>query len=539
MSGNIYVFPEETERTSGRDALRVNIAAVKSVAQVVRTTLGPKGMDKMIVDALGDITVTNDGFTILTEMTIKHPAAKIAVEAAKAQQDKVGDGTTTAVILAGELVNKAEALLDQGLHPVVIVNGYRLAERMAREILWQIAEKPSPDNESLAANVVMTAMTGKGAESAKERLARLVIAAVKRIAEGRGDGYMVEIGNLKIEKEIGSSAEESELIEGLILDREKAHPAMPTQVTGARIALIDSAIEIKDLDIDARIQIHDPSQMRAFVEQGQEILKKMVDKIASCGVNVVLCNKGMDEAAEYLLAKAGILGVRRVPKSDLERLARATGARIVTDIDDLTPADLGFAGVVREERRGEKVRIFVEECKNPKAVTILLRAGTVHAADEMKRAVEDGIGDLASLLKTGRAVAGAGAVEMELSKELREFARSLRGKERLTVEAFADAMKVIPRTLMESAGVDPVEVLAELEAAHETGRRWHGFDVLTASVHDAWETGIIEPLEIKTQALASATEVAVMVLRIDDVIIGSGSSKAEKLAIKEDKPAAE
>jgi len=525
MSNNvqpIYIMSEDTRRTTGREAQRNNIMAAKAVAQAVRTTLGPKGMDKMIVDSVGDVIVTNDGVTILQEMQIEHPAAKMVVEVAKTQENAVGDGTTTAVVLAGELLKKAEDLLDQEIHPTVLAKGYRMAETEAQKILQNIAENISVNDEQLLKYIAITAMTGKGAEANKDVLARLIVKAVKRVAV---DGRKVNLDDIKIERIVGESAERSELVEGIVLDKERTHPGMPEKVDNAQVALLSEALEIKNTEIDAKIQITDPSQLNSFLEQEERTLKTMVDKVILSGANVLFCQKGIDDIAQHFLAKKGILAVRRVKKSDMEKLARATGAKIVSSLKELTAEDLGQAGTVREEKVGDEEMIFVEKCSNPKAVTLLVRGGTEHVAEEIKRAVTDAIGDLAASLKEGKVVAGAGAVEMVLAKGLREYSESLQGREQLAVKAFAEAMEIIPRTLAENAGLDPIDVLTQLRSAQG---KWSGINVFTGKVMNAWEQGVIEPLKIKTLALSSAAEVAEMILRIDDVILGGSDNKQQR-----------
>ncbi len=521
----IFILPEGTQRTTGKNAQRTNIMAAKMVAETVRTTLGPKGMDKMIVDSLGDVTVTNDGVTILEEMQIEHPSAKMIVEVAKTQEDEVGDGTTTAVVLAGELLKRAEDLLDQEVHPTIIARGYRLAESKAQEILKKIAEKISEDDVDELKKIAMTAMTGKGAESSKEKLSDIAVKAVKSVLEKSSGKIYVDKENIKLEKKVGASVEDSELVTGIVLDKEKVHSGMPDKVKDAKIALVDSAIEIKNTEIDAKIQITDPNQMQAFVDQEEKMLKAKVDKVANSGANVLICQKGIDDIAQHFLAKKGIYAVRRAKQSDMEALARATGGKVVSNLDDLSSDDLGKAGMVEEVKVGDEEMTYVKECKNPKSVTILVRGGTEHVVDEVKRAMEDAIGDVVATLQNERAVGGAGAPEIELAKELRKYADGLSGREQLAVTAFADSVEIIPRTLAENAGLDPIDILTELKAAHDKGEKWAGVDVFTGKLEDSWKTGVIEPLKIKTQAVSSAAEVAVMILRIDDVI--AGSSKGE------------
>lgn len=532
MSNNvqpIFILPEGYERTQGKNAQRTNIQAAKLVAETVRTTLGPKGMDKMLVDSIGDVVVTNDGVTILEEMNIEHPSAKMIVEIAKTQEDEVGDGTTTAVVLAGELLKKAEQLLDKEIHPTVLAKGYRLASNKALEILDKMAEKVTEKDDHVLRKIAMTAMTGKGAESAKEVLADIAVKAVKRVMDKEDGTISIDKENIKLEKKVGSSVEKTELVQGIILDKERVHPGMPKHVKDAKIALVDSAVEIKNTETDAKIQINDPSQMQAFLDQEESMLRKMVEKIAQSGANVLFCQKGIDDIAQHFLAKKGIYAARRIKKSDMEALSRATGGQIVTNLDDLSPKDLGKSGIVEEVRVGDEQMTYVKECKNPKSVTVLIRGGTEHIIDEIKRAMEDAIGDVSAALRNGGVVAGAGAPEMELSKQLRKFADSLSGREQLAANAFADAMEVIPTTLAENAGLDPIDALTELKAAHDKGQKWAGINVFTGKVMDAWRHGVIEPLKIKTQAVSSASEVAVMILRIDDVISSSGKGKGQDM----------
>ena len=514
----IYIMPEDSQRTTGRDAQRNNIMASRLVAETVRTTLGPKGMDKMIVDSLGDVIVTNDGATILKEIQIEHPSAKMIVEIAKTQETEVGDGTTTAVVIAGELLKNAEELLDQKIHPTVIIRGYRLAQDKAQEILEKIGMPVDISKKDVLRKISMTAMMGKCAEVSRERLSDLTVEAVVQVADEKGE---IDINNIKIEKRVGASADDSVLIRGILLDKEKVHSAMPVKIDNAKILLYNEAIELKETSTDAKIQINDPNQMQAFLDQEERMLQKIVDKVIKTGANVVFCQKGIDDMAQYFLAKVGIFAARRVKKSDLEKLAKATGASIITSLDDVKKDDLGFAGSVREEKIGDEDMIYVEKCKNPKAVTLLIRGGTEHVVAETMRAVDDAIGDLISALKLKKIVAGAGAPEIELSKEIKKFAKTFSGREQLSVNAFADALEIIPKTLAENAGIDPIEILTELKSLHEKGDIWAGVNVDTGKAMDALKKGVIEPLKVKTHAIRSATEVAVMILRIDDVILGS------------------
>ncbi len=516
----IFILPEGTQRTLGRDAQRNNIMAARAVAETVRTTLGPKGMDKMIVDSLGDVTVTNDGVTILEEMSIEHPAAKMIVEVAKTQEDEIGDGTTTAVVIAGELLKNAEELLDQEVHPAVIARGYRLAETKAQEILNQMSEKVTSSDEDALKKIAQTAMTGKGAEYSKDTLAVLAVKAVQMVVE---DNNYVDKDNIKLEKRSGGSIEDSELIKGIVIDKERLSASMPRVVKNAKIALIDKEIEIKKTEFEANIQIKTPDQIQLFLDQEENMLRDMVEKITVTGANVVLCQKGVDDVAVHYLAKKGVYAVRRVTESDMKKIAKATGAKVASNLKDLSKDDLGFAGIVEERKVGDEEFTYIMECKNPKAVTLLIRGGTEHVTNEIERAMTDAVGDVAASLKDGMVVAGAGAPEIELAMGLRKYAETLSGREQLAVEAFADAMEVIPRTLIENAGLDPIDAMTDLKAAHSKKQKWAGIDVFSGKVMDAWKRGVIEPLKIKTQAVSSAAEVATMILRIDDVIASSGS----------------
>jgi thermosome len=513
----IFILPEGSQRSVGREAQRNNIMAAKAVAETVRTTLGPKGMDKMIVDSLGDVTVTNDGVTILEEMNIEHPSAKMIVEVAKTQEDEIGDGTTTAVVLAGELLKNAEELIDKDVHPAVIARGYRLAESKAQEVLNQIGEKST--NDDTLKKIAQTAMTGKGAEYSRDTLATLAVEAVKMVEE---EGN-IDKDNIKIEKRTGGSVEDSELIKGIVMDKERLSASMPRVIKDAKIALIDREIEIKKTEIDAKIEIKTPDQMQGFLDQEENMLKKMVEQITATGANVILCQKGVDDVAIHFLAKKGVYAVRRVSESDMKKIAKATGAKVVNNLKDLNESDLGNAGTVEEKKVGDEEFTYIVDCKNPKAVTLLIRGGTEHVTNEIERAVTDAVGDVIAALRTGLVTAGAGAPEIELAASLRRYAHSLSGREQLAVEAFADAMEIIPKTLVENAGLDPIDTMTDLKAAHSKKQKWAGIDVFTGKVMDAWKRGVIEPLNINTQAVSSAAEVAVMVLRIDDVIQSSGS----------------
>jgi archaeal chaperonin len=515
----IYILPEDTKRMLGKDAQRNNIMAAKIVAETVRTTLGPKGMDKMIVDSLGDIIVTNDGVTILKEMQIEHPAAKMIVEVAKTQDEQVGDGTTTAVILAGDLLKNAEKLLDKNIHPTVIIKGYNNAAKKAQEVLKLLSDDISIVEKESLMRIAMTSMVGKNGCS-KEKLASLILRSVEEVIEKN----KVDSSNIKFEKKVGGGIEDSELIKGIILDKEIVNSGMPRRIENAKIALIDSALEIRSPETDTKISISDPNQLQAFIDQEERILRNMVDSIQRAGANILLCQKGIDDVAQYYLAKAGVLAVRRVKKSDMGRLAKATKARIVNKISELSIEDLGAAGLVEERKVGDEEVIYVMNCKNPKSVSILLRGGTEHVVDEVERAMVDALSSVIVALDQGKVVAGAGAIEIELARELRHYAGSFTGREQLSILAFAESIEVVPRTLAENSGLDPIDILTELKARHEAGERSAGINVITGKVMNAFEEGVIEPLKIKTQAIKSASEVAELILRIDDVIAGSSAS---------------
>ena len=519
----IVVLPQNVKRYVGRDAQRMNILAGRIIAETVRTTLGPKGMDKMLVDELGDIVVTNDGVTILKEMSVEHPAAKMLIEVAKTQEKEVGDGTTTAVVIAGELLRKAEELLDQNIHPSVIINGYEMARNKAVEELKSIAKEVKADDTEMLKKIAMTSITGKGAEKAREQLAEIVVEAVRTVVDE--ETGKVDKDLIKVEKKEGAPIEETTLIRGVVVDKERVNPQMPKKVENAKIALLNCPIEVKETETDAEIRITDPTKLMEFIEQEEKMIKDMVEKIASTGANVVFCQKGIDDLAQHYLAKAGILAVRRVKKSDIEKLSKATGANIITNIKDLTADDLGEAGLVSGEKVAGDAMIFVKECKHPKAVTILVRGTTEHVVDEVARAIDDAIGVVACTIEDGKIVAGGGAAEVELAMRLRDYADTVSGREQLAVRGFADALEVIPRTLAENAGLDAIEMLVNLRAKHATdGSSTYGLNVFTGEVEDMAENGVVEPLRVKTQAIQSATESAEMLLRIDDVIA------AEKLS---------
>ena len=523
----IFILPEGYKRQIGKDAQRTNIMAAKIVAETIRTTLGPKGMDKMLVDTLGDVVITNDGVTILKEMDIEHPAAKMMVEIAETQEEEVGDGTTTAVILAGELLKRAEELLDQEIHPTIIAHGFEMAAEKAAEVLNKIAIEVNSDDTKMLEKIVKTAMTGKGSIAVRETLNKIIVEAVKEVAEKSGDKIVIDIDNIKLEKKTGGGVGDTELIQGITIDKERVHSEMPKSVKDAKILVLEAPIEVKDTESDTQIRINTPEQLKAFVEEEERQLKEMVEKIKSIGANVVFCQKGIDDVAQHFLAKEGIYACRRVKRSDIEKLAKATGAKIVSSIDDISEEDLGYAGLVEEKKISGEAMTFVRNCKNPKAVTILIRGGTEHVVDEVERAIQDAIGDLAAVLENNKVVAGGGAPEIEVAREIRKFATTLGGREQLAAQAFADAIESIPRTLAENAGLDPIDMIVNLKAAHEEGKVWAGIDVSKGEVIDMFEGNVIEPLKVKIQAIKSASEVAIMILRIDDVIAAGKLSKNE------------
>ncbi|MEM3673822.1 MAG: thermosome subunit beta [Candidatus Bathyarchaeia archaeon] len=525
----VLILKEGTTRSRGREAQRNNIMAARIIGEVLKTTLGPRGMDKMLIDSLGDITITNDGAAILDEIEVEHPAAKMMVEIAKTQDDMVGDGTTTAVVLASELLKRAEELLDQNIHPTIIVSGYRKASQKAMEIINKIAMPVDIEDRETLRKVALTSMASKAVGPAKEHLAEIAIDAVKQIVEQRGDKRIADIDNIQIIKKTGKSLLETKLVKGVIIDKEVVHAGMPKKVERAKIALLDCPLEIEKTEFSAEIRIKDPTQMKAFLDQETKMLKEMVDKIKASGANVVFCQKGIDDMAQHFLAKEGILAARRVKQSDMEKLARATGGRIITDLDDLTPQDLGEAGLVEERKIGEDKMIFVEECKDPRSVAILIRAGLERMVDEAERAMTDALSVVSDVIENNKIVAGGGAVEIEIAKELRDFATKVGGREQLAIEAFADAIEVIPRTLAENAGLEPIDIIVELRAAHEkTDGKYMGVNVFTGKIENMLNNGVVEPVIVKEQAVKSAAESASMILRIDDVIAATKPKEEKK-----------
>ncbi|WP_121744219.1 thermosome subunit alpha [Natronorubrum halophilum] len=510
----LIVLSEDSQRTSGKDAQSMNVQAGKAVAESVRTTLGPKGMDKMLVDSTGNVIVTNDGVTLLSEMEIDHPAADMIVEVAQTQEDEVGDGTTSAVVISGELLSQAEDLLEQDIHATTLAQGYRQAAEKATEALEEIAIDVEADDNEVLEQIAATAMTGKGAENARDLLARLVVEAVQSVA----DDDDVDTDNIKVEKVVGGSIENSELVEGVIVDKERVSDNMPYFAEDASVAIIDGDLEIKETEIDAEVNVTDPDQLEQFLEQEETQLREMAEAVADAGADVVFVDGGIDDMAQHYLAQEGIIAVRRVKSSDQGQLARATGATPVSSVDDLSEDNLGFAGSVAQKEIAGDQRIFVEDVDDAKAVTLILRGGTEHVIDEVDRAIEDSLGVVRTTIEDGKVLAGGGAPEVELSLALRDYADSVGGREQLAVESFADALEIIPRTLAENAGLDPIDSLVELRSDHDAGETTSGLDAYTGDTIDMAEEGVYEPLRVKTQAIESATEAAVMLLRIDDVI---------------------
>jgi thermosome len=513
----VVLMPEDIQRLIGKDAQRNNILAAKMVAETVKTTLGPKGMDKMLVSPVNDIIVTNDGVTILDEMQIEHPAAKMIVEVAKTQESEVGDGTTTAVMIAGKLLENAEKLLDKKIHPTVITKGYRIAAEKSQEILEEISLRITPEDEDVLRQIAMTSMTGKSAEGSKEKFADIIVRAVKQIQ----NNGKIELSDIKIEKAKGNGIKDTELISGIVLDKEKVSADMPSIIRDAKIALVDFPLELKNPEIDTKISISSPEQLQGFIDQEEKTIKNMVEKVKESGANVIFCQKGIDDFAQYLLSKEDIYACRRVAKNDMEKISKATNGKIVSNLSELGFSELGYSQVVEEIKHSENSLTYIKGCQNPKALTILIHGGTEHVIDETERALKDGLGDVASSLKFGLVVAGGGAIEMELAKRLRHFGQSLSGREQLAVEEFASALEFIPTTLAENAGIDPIDILTELKSRHDSGEKNAGLNLFTNKVENVLEARIIEPYKIKSQAIISASEVAIMILRIDDVIASS------------------
>jgi len=517
------IMPDNINRVIGKDAQRNNIFAAKMISEVVKTTLGPRGMDKMLVSDNGDIIVTNDGVTILTEMQIEHPAAKMMVEIAKTQESEVGDGTTTSVMLAGKLLENAERLLDQKIHPTIISKGYRLASEKVQEILKNISIEITSDNENVLRQIAMTAMTGKGAEDSKESFADILVNCVKGVQEGG----KIDMNNIKIEKVIGEKIQDTGLIPGVVLLKERISKDMPQKISDARVLLIDFPLELKNPEIETKLSISSHSELQNLINEEEKAIKEMVEKISSTGCNALFCQKGIDDFAKYLLAKKGIYACRRVGRNDLEKISKATNSRIISNLSEITSKDLGYAKKIEEVKQTDDYVTYIKEEENSKIMTILIRGGTVHVVDEIERAIRDGLGDISSAINTKLVVCGGGAIEAELSKRLKEFSSKITGRERLAVYEFANALEFIPTTLAENAGLDPIDILTEIKRRHDTGEINAGLNLFTNKVENMLEAKIIEPYKIKSQAISSATDVATMILRIDDIILSKPQNRGK------------
>jgi len=525
----VLILKEGTSRTTGKEAQRNNIMAAKVIAETIKTTLGPRGMDKMLVSSFGDVSITNDGATIMKELDVQHPAAKMLVEVAKAQDNEVGDGTTTAVVLAGELLAKAENLLDQNIHPTVIIDGFKKASEKAQEILNEMAIPVSINDDKRLMDVAVTSMGSKSVTIAKEHFAKLAVEAVRQVAEEKDGKLKADIDLIKVLKKHGKSLDETELVRGMVIDKEVAHSQMPKIVENAKIALLNAKLEIEKTEFDAKINIDSPEQMKLFLDEEERMLREMVDKIAEVGANVVFCEKGIDDVALHFLARKGILAVKNVSSSDMEKLARATGGKIMASVKDLTADMLGEAKTVEEVKVGEDKLVYVRECKNPKAVTIVVRGGTEHVVDEAERSLHDALSVVRNAIEDGKIVAGGGAPEAEVAKRLRDYAVKVGGREQLAIEAFADAVESIPLTLAENAGLDPIDIMVALRAKHEGAvSPTYGVDVFSGKVRDMLELNVLEPLRVKQQAIKSATEAANMILKIDDLIAAKGLEKEKE-----------
>ena len=519
----VLILKEGASQTKGRDAQKNNIAAAKLIAEVVRSSLGPRGMDKMLVDGLGDVTITNDGATILKEIDVQHPAAKMMVEISKATDNEVGDGTSSVVVLAGALIEKAEELINKDVHPTIIVDGYRKSALKSIEIFNQIAQKIDGSNKAELIKIARTSMQTKLVSKESDELSQVVVNAALQVSEPKESGYSVDIDDVKVEKKAGGSLRDTKLIKGIVLDKEVVHGGMPKRVEKAKIALVNSALEIEKTEFDAKINISSPDQMKMFLEEENRMLKSMVDKIISSGANVAICQKGIDDVAQHYLAKSNILSVRRVKESDMTKLARATGARIVNNLEDLGTKDLGLADLVEERKVETDKWVFIEGCKHPKAVTILIRGGSQRVVDEAERSLHDALMVTKDVIERPFIVAGGGSPESYVAGKLREWSSTLSGREQLAADKFAESLEVIPLALAENAGMDPIDTLTELRSKQAKGSKWSGIDARTAKIVDMSKLDIVEPLSVKEQIIKSATEVASMILRIDDVIASSKS----------------
>ena len=515
----VIVLKEDTERQRGRDARKSNMMAAQIIAEVLKTTLGPKGMDKMLIDSLGDITITSDGATVLEEIDVQHPAAKMMIEVAKTQDKEVGDGTTTSVLLAGALLGKASELIDDNIHPSIIITGYQAAAEKALEALEVASIDVDMDDHETLMKLSNTSIRGKAVSNARDHLSGVVIDSIKQIIEHRNGDVIADVDNVQIVKKEGASLRETARVKGIIVDKEVVHAGMPKKIKGAKIALIDTPLEVKKTEFDAEIRITSPESIKAFLDQESDMLKKKVDQVVATGANVVFCQKGIDDMAQHYLAKAGVLGSRRVKKSDMEKLAKATGGKVVNNLADLKADDLGLCGIVEEKKVGNDKMIFVEECKDPQAVAIFIRAGLERMLDEAERALNDALYVISDVAEVPQMVSGGGSIEMEMAKAVREHAASVGGREQLAIEAFAEALEVIPRTLSENAGLDILDTMVAMKAAHaKKGGASMGVNVFGEGVIDMLAEGVVEPKVVKEQAIKSGIEVASMILRIDDVV---------------------
>ena len=520
MTGRpVLILKEGTERSRGRDARRSNMMAAQIISEVLKTTLGPRGMDKMLIDSLGDITITNDGATVLDEIDVQHPAAKMMIEVAKTQDDEVGDGTTTAVILAGELLKKAGDLLDQEIHPSIIISGYQKASEKALEKLRELAMDVDMDDRDTLMKLAMTSMRSKTVAQSSEHLSALVIDAIRQIVEHRDGEVIADVDNVQIVKKEGKSLAETELIRGIIIDKEVVHAGMPKKVENAKIALIDSPLEVEKTEFDAEIRIRSPDAIKAFLDQESEMLMRMVNQVKDSGASILFAQKGIDDVAQHFLAKAGIMAARRVKKSDMEKLAKATGGKVISNLSDLKPSDLGACGLVEERKVGDDKMIFVEDCSDPQAVAIFVRAGLERMIDEAERALNDALYVISDVAEMPKMVPGGGAIETELAKIVSSYATQVGGREQLAIEAFGAALEVVPRTLAVNAGLDVLDTMVAIKAAHDKEGGWSvGVNVFDEGVIDMLEQGVVEPMAVKLQAIKSAVEVSSMILRIDDVV---------------------
>jgi thermosome len=524
-NGPVLVLKESALQQKGRDAQKNNITAAKLVADLVRTSLGPRGLDKMLVDSIGDVTITNDGATILKEIDVQHPAAKMMVEIAKTIDNEVGDGTTSSVVFAGALLERAEELLAKDVHATVIIDGYQTAHEKVLELLSQLAKKIEPTDEEMLLKIATTSMQSKLISEDSGVLSKLVVDAVLRVAEKKENKYTVDLDNIKVEKKTGGSIQSTELVKGIVLDKEVVHSGMPTKVEGAKIALLNAALEVEKTEMSAEIRITDPTQMQMFLEEENRMLKSMVDKLQKIGVNVLICQKGIDDIAQHYLAKYGILSVRRVKESDMTKLGKATGGRITTNLDDITDKDLGHADLVHQKKVESDKWVFVEGCRNPKSVTVLVRGGSQRVVDEADRSLHDALMVVKDVIEKPAIVAGGGSPEAYLSSQLKEWSNNFEGREQLAIRKYAEALEVIPLTIAENAGMDPIDTMANLRAKQNSGRKWAGINAKEGKIDDMFALNIVEPVSVKEQISKSATEAACMILRIDDVIAVSGGRK--------------